>query len=115
LLHRRIRATLLAFALAACGTRTEAPVSPDARAEVEVRNQGFPDMTIYAISATGNRVRLGTVSGNSTQHLVLPSYLVRGGESLRFLADPIGGKRSPVSEELYVAPGETVILTIPPR
>jgi hypothetical protein len=40
---------------------------------------------------------------------------VRGGERLRFLADPIGGGQLPVSEELYVAPGESVTITIPPR
>ena len=76
---------------------------------------GFADVTVYAISATGARVRLGQVNGNSTQRLALPAYLVRGGERLRFLADPIGGSQGPVSEELYVAPGEAVTLTIPPR
>jgi hypothetical protein len=86
-----------------------------AEASVTVENLGFADVTVYAISATGNRVRLGQVSGHSTQRLPLPAYLVRGGEQLRFLADPIGGGQRPVSEELYVAPGETVTLTIPPR
>lgn len=85
------------------------------QAGVEVRNLGFADMTLYAISSTGSRVRLGTVNGNSTQRLELPEYLVRGGNTMRFLADPIGGTRTPVSEELFVAPGETVTLTIPPR
>ena len=67
------------------------------------------------MSPTGNRVRIGDVPGNSTQQLALPQYLVRGGESLRFFADPIGGGQTPVTEELYVAPGERVTLTIPPR
>jgi hypothetical protein len=107
---------VLVPSLSACGGgQTESAVAPDAKAELEVRNQGFADMTIYAISATGGRVRLGMVSGNSTQRLALPSYLVRGGQSLRFLADPIGGNQSPVTEQLLVAPGETVVLTIPPR
>jgi len=101
---------------AACGggSAAESP-APQAEAAVTVENLGFADVTVYAISATGSRVRLGQVSGNSTQRLPLPAYLVRGGERLRFLADPIGGSRGPVSEELYVAPGETVTLTIPPR
>ncbi|HYC31156.1 MAG TPA: hypothetical protein VEB59_02655 [Gemmatimonadales bacterium] len=88
---------------------------PDAAATLTVENQGFADVTVYAVSPTGNRIRLGQVSGNSTQLLSLPDYLVRGGEQLRFFADPIGGAQSPVSEELYVAPGESVTLTIPPR
>jgi hypothetical protein len=87
----------------------------DAQTNLEVRNLGFPDMTIYVVTATGNRVRVGVVNGNSTQLLTLPVYLVRGGDRLRFLADPIGGGRTPVSEELFVTPGETVTLTIPPQ
>lgn len=102
--------------LAACGGRgpAESPV-PRPETLLTVENLGFPDVTVYAVSATGSRVRLGQVSGNSTQRLALPAYLVRGGERLRFLADPIGGAGGPVSEELYVAPGEAVTLTIPPR
>jgi hypothetical protein len=84
-------------------------------AELTVENLGFADVTVYAVSATGNRVRLGQVNGNTTQRLSLPDFLVRGGEQLRFFADPIGGAQTPVTEELYVAPGEVVTLTIPPR
>ena len=106
--------------LAACSThRSDEDTAPetqaDAGAKVEVRNLGFPDMTIYLISQTGNRVRVGDVTGNSTRVIDLPPSLVRGGDRLRFLADPIGGGRTPVSEELFVAPGDTVTLTIPPQ
>ena len=112
---RFVRVGLLAV-LVACGGGTPADgPEPRAEAAVTVENLGFADVTIYAIGATGNRVRLGLVSGISTERLTLPVYLVRGGERLRFLADPIGGSQSPVTEELYVAPGETVVLTIPPR
>ncbi len=109
-----------ALALPACaGSRGPGDASPEAgpvkTAAVEVRNLGFADMTLYAITATGTRVRLGVVTGNSTQRLTLSSHLVRGGGRLRFLADPIGGSRTPVSEELFVAAGETVTLTIPPQ
>jgi hypothetical protein len=100
-----------------CGGAPPGGEAPEPRSEavLEVENLGFADVTIYAISASGSRTRLGQVSGNSTGRLALPSYLVRGGERLRFLADPIGGSQTPVSEELYVAPGEAVTLTIPPR
>ena len=119
------RSTLLFWELAViatlgCGGRpaseTAAPeTAAQAAAALSVENLGYPDVTVYAIGPAGNRVRLGQVSGHSTQRLVLPAYLVRGGERLRFLADPIGGGRAPVSEELYVAPGELVTLIIPPR
>jgi len=34
--------------------------------------------------------------------------------TLRFIADPIGATRPSVSEEITVAPGDTVMMTIPP-
>ncbi len=105
---------LVAAVLACGGARTGAP-APEPTATLEVENLGFSDVTVYAISETGARVRLGTVNGNSTQRLTVPAHLVRGGSGIRFLADPIGGGRGPVSEELFVAPGEIVGLMIPPR
>ena len=80
---------------------------------VRVENQGFSDMVVYALSGA-QRVRLGMVTGNSTQSFTIPSYLIRGAGPIRFLADPVGGNRAPVSEELTVQPGDIVSLTIPP-
>jgi hypothetical protein len=71
-------------------------------------------MTIYVLRGGGQRIRLGTVTGNTTQVLVIPSYVLTGPTELRFLADPIGGTRTPVSEEITVSPGDDVELIIPP-
>ena len=70
-------------------------------------------MVIYAISGA-QRVRLGLANGNSTKSFTIPVTLLRGAGPLRFLADPIGGNRSPISEEMAVQPGDIVTLTIPP-
>lgn len=101
--------------LTACGGRS-AGVSPEPEgpAMVQVENQGFSDMVIYAVSG-GQRVRLGLANGHSTRTFTIPRYLVGGAGPLRFLADPIGGDRTPVSEEMVVQPGDLVTLTIPPR
>jgi hypothetical protein len=40
--------------------------------------------------------------------------MVNQGIPIRFQADPIGGNRTPFSEEITVSPGETVVLRIPP-
>jgi hypothetical protein len=104
--------------LSACGGRqASGSTAPerDAESTLTVENLGFADATVYAVTGTGSRVRLGLVNGNSTQRLTLPGYLVRGGDQLRFLADPIGGSQGPVTEELFVGPGDNVVLTIPPR
>ena len=81
---------------------------------VQVENQGFSDMVIYALDGV-QRVRLGLVTGHSTKTLPIPRYLIGAGGTLRFLADPIGGNRTPVSEQMTVQPGDVVSLTIPPQ
>jgi hypothetical protein len=101
--------------LAACGGRS-ADVSPEPAgpAMLQVENQGFSDMVIYALNGA-QRVRLGTATGHATRTFTIPRYLVGGAGPLRFLADPIGGNRTPVSEEMTVQPGDLVTLTIPPQ
>ena len=81
---------------------------------VQVQNQGFTDMVVYAVSG-GQRIRLGLATGHSSNSFTIPRHLVRGAGPIRFLADPIGGNRSPVSEEMTVQPGDVVTLTIPPQ
>ncbi|MFL5477864.1 MAG: hypothetical protein ACJ79X_02490, partial [Gemmatimonadaceae bacterium] len=60
------------------------------------------------------RVRLGIANGNGKTNLRIPSVLMSGLTPLRFVADPIGGRRASVSQEITVAPGDTVGLLIPP-
>ncbi|HET9465391.1 MAG TPA: hypothetical protein VFO71_07675 [Gemmatimonadales bacterium] len=100
--------------VAACAGRSQDPEPEPSGAVVQVQNQGFSDMVIYAVSG-GQRIRLGLATGNSTRSFTVPRHLVRGAGPVRFLADPIGGNRTPVSEELIVEPGDVVTLTIPPQ
>lgn len=100
---------------AACrsgGSRGPAPAQPTTTVRVE--NQGFADMTIYLLRG-GARIRLGMVNGNSTTTLRIPQQFVFGVTGLQFLADPVGGNRTPVSSEIQVSPGDQVRLIIPPR
>ena len=80
---------------------------------LSVDNQSFADMSIFA-SRSGQRVRLGIATGNSRTVFTIPSGLVTGMATLRFVADPIGSSRVSVSEEITVSPGDTVVLLIPP-
>lgn len=100
--------------VAACAGRSQDPEPEPSGAVVQVQNQGFSDMVVYAVSG-GQRIRLGVATGNSTRSFTIPRHLVRGAGPVRFLADPIGGNRTPVSEELIVQPGDVVTLTIPPQ
>jgi hypothetical protein len=105
---------MLAILAACAGRSPDTDTEPAGPAMVQVQNQGFTDMVIYAISS-GQRVRLGLATGNSTKTFTVPRYLTGGAGPIRFLADPIGGNRTPVSEEMSVHPGDLVTLTIPPR
>jgi hypothetical protein len=110
--RRTFAIAVVAFALTACGgARSQATDQPQTTLRVE--NQGFLDMTIYVLVGS-QRVRLGIATGNSNTTLRIPSQYVFGATSLRFLADPIGGNRTPVSESITVSPGDEVVLIIPP-
>jgi hypothetical protein len=115
-IHRVIVAVVLSLTVAGCSHRSapEPEAGPPARTTVRVENQGFADMNIYVLSG-GQRIRLGLATGNTTTTFTIPSYLVGGLTPLRFLADPVGGRRSPVSDEITVKPGDQVVLTIPPQ
>ena len=99
--------------LPSCSKTPAAPVDPSAPAYVEVQNQSFYDMTIYA-HRSGMRVRLGQVSGHSTATFELPRNMVNPGVPIRFQADPVGSSVTPFSQEIGVHPGDTVVLRIPP-
>jgi hypothetical protein len=106
---------LLLLGASACTTFSHGAGAPDQSypTVVQVDNQGFLDMNIYA-ARSSQRVRLGTAAGNSKTNLRIPPGLVTGLTPLRFIADPIGGTRASVSMEITVAPSDTVVLTIPP-
>jgi hypothetical protein len=107
----------LVLLLAAAGCRSTGgapPAGQRSEAFVRVDNRSMLDMTIYVIRG-GERRRLGLANALSTQLLPIPSVLIDGSGVLRFLADPIGGSRTPVSEEIVVRHGDVVQLMIPPQ
>ena len=114
-MHRALVAAVSLAAwspLAGCGGSQGAEVDPQSPAYVEVENQNFYDMVIYVVRS-GIRVRLGMVSGNSTQLFEIPRTFVNPGQPVRFQADPIGANRAPYSQELPIHPGDTITLRIP--
>ena len=122
MVHRRAQAALaftagLIAVVALGGCRSPSQSAPSAQRPetfVEVENRSMLDMTVYVVRG-GERRRLGLVNALSTQVLSIPSVLVEGLGVLRFIADPIGSNRTPVSEEISVRHGDTVRLIIPPQ
>ena len=111
-----MRSALLGLLLltAACGHGANpARLEPSPRTTLKVQNQNFLDMVVYVLR-DAQRIRLGVVTGLSTQVFTLPDYLVRSAQQLRFELHPIGGRDNPRSEMISVQPGDEVQLTIPP-
>ena len=80
--RRTFVVAMLGLALAACGgSKSKSSPTPQPRTSVRVENQGFADMTVYAIRS-GQRVRLGIATGNSTTVFTIfcqPSILTSAG------------------------------------
>ena len=112
---RSIFFAILLLGVSACTAFSRGSTASDQNQPtvVQVENQGFLDMTVDA-ARSGQRVRLGIANGVSKTNLTIPSTLVSGVTPLRFIADPIGGNRASASQEITVAPGDTVVMTIPP-
>lgn len=112
----RLARVSLAVALAvatACGRAGSAPAPRIARTVLVVDNRSFVDMRIY-VSNAGERMRIGYAPGLQVTAMTIPSTMIVGARLLRFLADPMGGDATARSEQMYVAPGDTVQLMIPP-
>ncbi len=112
---RQLSLLLLLLALAACGPLPRArrgTAAPPPQTTVQVENRAWLDMNIFVIRG-GHRVRLGMVPATSTRVFVIPANLVFGPTSLQFLADPVGSRRTPISHEIMVRPGDRLRLMIP--
>lgn len=111
---RRLMVVAACTLAAACASAGANPKTTRGEpATVLVDNQSFVDMTVYVLRGA-QRVRLGLATGLSKTRFTLPRGFVFAGTSLRFVADPIGGAKSPVSEEITVGEGEEIELRIPP-
>ncbi len=110
---RTVVPVLLVLALLpACRSTEEAAPARQMEAVIEVRNDNFLDVTLYAIR-DGQRYRLGLVNTGHTERFVLDEPLLVGPTFFRFIADPIGGSRSIFVGEFSIAPGDEAFLTIP--
>ena len=115
LLRPMLGSLLLAFAasIAACrsGSRSNDVDGPQVRTTVSVENREFVDMSVFVLR-NGQRLRLGIASGHSTTVLSIPNYLVKAGNEMQFLCDPIGAAQEEVSDRMTVFPGEQLVLLI---
>lgn len=101
----------LSIALTGCASRRGPSSTPDEQTILVVRNDSYLDHNIYLLNGS-QRVRMGTARGLATSRFTIPRQYVFGVSVLQFLADPIGGNVTPVSERINVSPGDEVHLVI---
>ena len=100
--------------VSACYSRNAQQLSNQPAAVLEVDNQGVLDMTVYVFRGA-ERVRLGIAGALKKTDLPIPSDMVFGASTLRFVGDPIGSNRNSVSDQITVSPGDTVTWTVRPN
>ncbi|HSR14960.1 MAG TPA: hypothetical protein VLL51_04370 [Gemmatimonadales bacterium] len=109
---------LFAGVVAACGGGPAPSGGPSPQAGVlktilQVENLTFSDLTIYVLR-DNQRQRLGRSTANTTTNFTIPPDFASSPRSLRFITDPVGPRREAISQDIYVAPGDTVFMRIGP-
>lgn len=98
-------------ACASLGKQNQVPYEPTT---VIVDNRSIMDMDMYIIRDGGQRLRIGMATGLAKTKLTIPRGIVLGSTTVRFLADPIGANRGPISEEVTMNVGDEITLMLPP-
>ena len=101
---------LTAVAAGGCAASQEAAVAGETTLEVE--NDNFYDVNVY-VEREGQRFRLGTVTGKTTQMFALPESASLAAARMRVLYRAIGPGESAATEELIVDPGDALYVLIP--
>ncbi len=101
---------LATFALPVTGDATVPVVEDSVRADavqVRVVNNNWLDMRIYAV-VSGRLVRLGTVTGLSSETLKIPRGLVGFADDLELVARGIGSRFEVYRASVLVSPGDVL-------
>jgi hypothetical protein len=81
--------------------------APEGEIALRVTNHNYLDVTVYVLH-DGQRTRVGTVTGSSTQLFLLPMRLLGQGREIQLLGDPIGSPAFARTETLIVQPGQYI-------
>jgi hypothetical protein len=85
--------------------------APEGEIALRVTNHNYLDVTVYVLH-DGQRTRVGTVTGSSTQLFLLPMRLLGQGREIQLLGDPIGSPAFARTETLIVQPGQYIDWTL---
>jgi hypothetical protein len=111
---RHLSFAAVAAVLVACASMgNKGPIANSPDTTVVVDNRAPLDMNIYVVREGGQRLRVGMANALTTTRLKIPKGIILGPTEVRFLADPIGSNRAPISETITVNEGDEVGLMLP--
>ncbi|HET9581410.1 MAG TPA: hypothetical protein VFP76_01155 [Gemmatimonadota bacterium] len=111
-MRRAGRLLLICLLAAGCVSDEARRRQPAGPVTVIVTNHNVLDVTVFGVAGSQSQ-RLGIVSTSATESFQLPRGLFTA-SGLRLLIDPVGAAGGVLTDELQVAPGDTVSLTVMP-
>jgi hypothetical protein len=103
------------IAAAACGSHRRRPATessgPPANVTLQVTNHNFLDVTVFVLH-DGARLRVGLVTGTSTQSFTLPGRMVALSHELALVGEALGSRAVARTETLFVQPGQRIEWTL---
>ena len=110
---RVARSLILVVTLAAgaCAGRRHSQSDPTPEIPLKVTNHNWLDVTIYVLH-DGQRTRVGSVTGSSTQEFTLPGRLLGQSHQLALLGAAIGSPDYARTEVLNIQAGQYIEWTL---
>src|SRR2546430_9186941 len=110
---RVARSLILGVTLAAiaCAGRHHSQSEPTPDIPLKVTNHNWLDVTIYVLH-DGQRTRVGSVTGSSTQEFTLPGRLLGQSHQLALLGEAIGSSNYARTEVLNIQAGQALKGTV---
>ena len=101
----------ITMATVACGARHHSRSEPIPDIPLRVTNHNWLDVTIYVLH-DGQRTRVGSVTGSSTQEFTLPGRLLGQSHQLALLGEAIGSPDYARTEVLNIQAGQYIEWTL---
>jgi hypothetical protein len=95
----------------AAGTTAPVPQPPAGEIALQVTNHNYLDVAVYVLH-DGQRTRIGTVTGSSSQLFYFPVRLLGQGHEIQLYGDAIGSPDFARTERLIIQPGQYVEWTL---
>jgi hypothetical protein len=113
LFHRLSTVTLAAAiaGAAACGPFRHSPAQ--APALLYFTNESLDQADVYAITPSGQRIRIGTVMAGRTETLKMPADIAARGDNVNVIARLLARNVVPSSGPISIHPGDRLVVRLP--